>query len=145
QINLVVGDYYKVPSTSQFLQYTKKATDLIAWLWSKTMVLAMLRDVQKALNIANPSRTQRVLGVIRAVLTRWTAHYLAFRRLLDLRTTLEILVKQERDRDTGDAKIVTGDAASRRKAKQMLELIEEPLMWHILAKYLSHSICIVSY
>ncbi|KAG1724673.1 hypothetical protein EDB19DRAFT_1834081 [Suillus lakei] len=69
QINLVVGDYYKVPSTSQFLQYTKKATDLIAWLRSKTMVLAMLRDVQKALNLANPSRTKRVLSVIHAVLT----------------------------------------------------------------------------
>ncbi|KAG2039987.1 hypothetical protein BDR03DRAFT_833031, partial [Suillus americanus] len=67
------------------------------------------------------------------VLIQWTAHYLAFRHLLDLRTTLEILVKQEWDHGTGDAKIVTGDAASRQKAKQMLELIEEPLMWHILA------------
>ncbi|KAG1741755.1 uncharacterized protein EDB91DRAFT_1081567 [Suillus paluster] len=123
QINLVVGDYYKVPSTSQFLQYTKKATDLIAWLRSKTMVLAMLRDVQKALNLANPSQTQWVL---------------AFRCLLDLRTMLEILVKQERDCGTGDAKIVTGDAASCQKAKQMLELIEEPLMWHILAKMITH-------
>ncbi|KAG0699264.1 hypothetical protein DFH29DRAFT_1002138 [Suillus ampliporus] len=127
QKNLVVGDYYKVPSTSQFLQYTKKATNLIAWLRSKTMVLAMLRDVQKALNLANPSQTQWVL-----------AHYLAFRHLLDLRTMLEILVKQERDCDTGDAKIVTGDAASRQKAKQMLELIKEPLMWHTLAKMITH-------
>ncbi|KAG1720850.1 ribonuclease H-like domain-containing protein [Suillus lakei] len=92
QINLVVGDYYKVPSTSLFIQYTKKATDLITWLRSKTIVLSMLRDIQKALNLANPSQTQRVLGVICAVLTRWTVHYLTFQRLLDLRATLDILV-----------------------------------------------------
>lgn len=98
------------------------------------MVLSMLRDIQNALNTANPSQTRRVLSVIRAVLTRWTAHYLAFRRLLDLRITLDILVKQERERGN-DAKIVTGDAASRRKAKEMIELIDDPLMWHTLARY----------
>ncbi|KAG1726294.1 ribonuclease H-like domain-containing protein [Suillus lakei] len=114
QINLVVGDYYKVPSTSLFIQ-----------------------DIQKALNLANPSQTQRVLGVIRAVLTRWTAHYLAFRRLLDLRATLDILVRQERERGN-DARIVTGDAASRQKARRMLELIEDPFMWHVLARMLTH-------
>ena len=94
----------------------------------------MLRDIQNALNTANPSQTRRVLSVIRAVLTCWTAHYLAFRRLLDLRITLDILVKQERERGN-DAKIVTGDAASRRKAKEMIELIDDPLMWHTLARY----------
>jgi len=98
------------------------------------MVLSMLRDIQNALNTANPSQTRRVLSVIRAVLTCWTAHYLAFRRLLDLRITLDILVKQERERGN-DAKIVTGDAASRRKAKEMIELIDDPLMWHTLARY----------
>ncbi|OAX33384.1 hypothetical protein K503DRAFT_677079, partial [Rhizopogon vinicolor AM-OR11-026] len=67
------------------------------------------------------------------VLIRWTAQYLAFRRLLDLKTTLDILAKQRRERGS-DAKIVTGDAASRRKAREMLELSEDPLMWHVLAK-----------
>lgn len=94
----------------------------------------MLRDIQKALNLANPSQIQRVLGVIHAVLTHWTAHYLAFRQLLDLQTTLDILVEQER-KHGNDAKIVTGDATSGQKARRMLELIEDPLMWHILARY----------
>ncbi|KAG1722171.1 uncharacterized protein EDB91DRAFT_1240243 [Suillus paluster] len=120
QVNLVVGDYYKVPSTSLFLQYMKKATDLITWLRSKTMVLSMLRDIQKALNAANPSQMQQVLSIIHAVLTCWTAHYLAFRCLLDLRTTLDILAKQERDHSS--------DATSRCKAQEMLELIEDPLI-----------------
>jgi hypothetical protein len=44
-----------------------------------------------------------------------------------LRTTLDILVKQERERGS-EAKIATGDAASRRKAKQMLEFAEDPVM-----------------
>jgi len=66
-------------------------------------------------------------------LTRWTAHYLAFRRLLDIKFALDILVRQEKGLGR-DSKIVTGDAAARRKATEMLKLIEEPEMWLILTR-----------
>lgn len=74
QTNLIVGDFFK--SDTEFLQYTDKATELIGWLWGKTYILA-LREVQQ-------TNSLRVLAVIRAVLTRWTAHYLAYRRLLEI-------------------------------------------------------------
>ncbi|KIK96853.1 hypothetical protein PAXRUDRAFT_10540 [Paxillus rubicundulus Ve08.2h10] len=67
QINLVVGDYFKVISVV-FMKYTKKATELIMWLGSKTRILALMRDIQKAVSMANGSKT-RILSVIQAVLT----------------------------------------------------------------------------
>ncbi|KAG1883224.1 hypothetical protein F4604DRAFT_1575833, partial [Suillus subluteus] len=96
KINLIVGDYFKSSGGTVYLAYSKKASDLISWLQSKTLVLATLRDIQLALNSTNPSRPHCVLAVIRAVLTRWTTHYLAFRRLLDLKLALNILVRQEK-------------------------------------------------
>jgi hypothetical protein len=70
-----VGDFFK--SDAEFLQYTDKATELIGWLQGKTYVLALLREVQR-------TNSLRILTVIRAVLTRWTAHYLAYRHLLEI-------------------------------------------------------------
>ena len=75
QTNLIVGDFFK--SDTEFLQYTDKATELIGWLRGKTYILALLREVQQ-------TNSLHVLAVIRAVLTRWTAHYLAYRRLLEI-------------------------------------------------------------
>ncbi|KAI6043223.1 hypothetical protein EDC04DRAFT_2512565, partial [Pisolithus marmoratus] len=68
------------------------------------------------------------------VLTRWTAHYLAFHQLLHLLNPLKILVAHERGR--GDKPhIIVGDATGHRKAAAMLELIENSLCWHTLARY----------
>jgi hypothetical protein len=69
QVNLVVGKYFK--SNADVLKYTDKATQLIAWLRSKTLVLAMLQKVRADANLMP-------LSVIRAVLTRWTANYMAY-------------------------------------------------------------------
>ena len=92
----MVGDYFKVSEAQVFVTCTKHATELITWLQSKTQVLAMLRDIQKGINLANPSASHRILSVIQAILTRWTAHYLAYHRLLDLINPLKILVAHER-------------------------------------------------
>jgi hypothetical protein len=75
QINLVVGKYFK--SNAGVLKYANKATQLIAWLRSKTLILAMLHKVRIATNLSP-------LAVIRAVLTRWKAHYMAYWHLLEL-------------------------------------------------------------
>ncbi|KAG1726523.1 uncharacterized protein EDB91DRAFT_1061573, partial [Suillus paluster] len=133
KINLIVGDYFKSLGGMIYLGYLKKASDLISWLRSKTLVLATLRDIQVALNSTNPSHPHHVLTVIRAVLTRWTAHYLTFRRLLDLKFALDILVRQEKSLRR-DSKIITGDTASQKKATEMLALIEDPVMWMTLAQ-----------
>ena len=135
KINLVIGDYFESSGAEIYLGYSTKASELITWLRSKTLVLAALRDIQHALNSTGTSHPRRVLTIIRPVLTRWTAHYLAFRRLLDLKFALDILVRQEKDLQVSrDSKIVTGDAAAQRKATAMLKLIEDPVMWLILTR-----------
>ncbi|KAI5983696.1 hypothetical protein EDD15DRAFT_2201843 [Pisolithus albus] len=106
QVNLVVGDYFKVSEVQTFLTTTKKAT------------------------------SRKVLGVIRAVITHWTAHYLAYHQLLDLLFALQILTRHERERKTGGSEqhIIVGDAVSCRKAEEMLAVIEDSLFWHTLEK-----------
>ncbi|KAG0693377.1 hypothetical protein DFH29DRAFT_985488 [Suillus ampliporus] len=121
QINLVVSDYFKSSSGTVYLGYSKKASDHISWLQSKTLVLATLRDIQVALNSTNLSSPHHVLTVICA--------------LLDLKFALDILIRQEKGLGQ-DSKIVTGDAASRKKATEMLGLIEDPVMWMTLARFL---------
>ena len=78
QINHVVYDYFGQPSTLILLKYADTATKLITWLQSKTFVLGLIRAIQEC-NISS-----QMLAVIHAVLTRWTAHYLAFKQLLEL-------------------------------------------------------------
>jgi hypothetical protein len=44
QVNLVVGDYFRSPI--DVLWYTDTANELITWLCSKTLVLALLQKAQ---------------------------------------------------------------------------------------------------
>ena len=129
QVNLVVGKYFK--SNADVLKYTDKATQLITWLRSKTLVLAMLRKVRADANLMP-------LSVIRAVLTRWTAHYMAYRRLLELRPALESVVAndamQARDEDRT---VITGDAKAKRTSSQMVTIIKDPLFWHAITRFVA--------
>ena len=67
-MNLVVGDYFG--DQKELIPWTKQATELIGWLCSKSLVLTMLHKVHKQAGLP-------ALSVLRAVLTRWTAHYMA--------------------------------------------------------------------
>lgn len=74
--------------------------------------------------------------MIRAVLTRWTAHYLAFSRLLELHLPLKALVNQDAMAPS-DKKILipsSGSAANKKKAREMVAIIETPVFWHALAR-----------
>ncbi|KAJ3777435.1 hypothetical protein FB446DRAFT_615658, partial [Lentinula raphanica] len=117
-INLIVGDYFKVDQ--EFLTYSKDASELITWMRSKIYVLALIRSTQL-------DTRQPVVTVIRAVLTRWTSHYLAFRRLLDLRKTLDYIVAK--DQILPESQLVTGDAKGKEKARKMIKLIKNLDFW----------------
>ena len=87
QNNLIVGNSFR--RDAEFLQYADEATELIDWLRGQTYVLALLRNVQQ-------TNCLHVFAVLRAVLTRWTAHYdLAYRRLLEIRLSFQILVEND--------------------------------------------------
>jgi len=92
------------------------ATQLITWLRSKTRVLANLP-----------------LTVLRAVITRWTAHYMAFRRLLQLNTKLKSLAYNDESVSESERILVTGDRASQRKARDMVDIIKDPIFWRSIA------------
>ena len=78
-MNLVVGDYFR--DQKDLIPWTKQATELIDWLYGKSLVLAMLQKVHKEAGLP-------ALSVLKAVLTRWTAHYMAYQCLLELHTAL---------------------------------------------------------
>ena len=112
------------------MDYADKATRLITWLRSKTLVLAMIRKVRADANLTS-------LSVIRAVLTRWTAHYMAYQRLLKLQPALESVVANDamQSRDE-DKTVITGDAKAKRKSCQMVAIIKDSLFWHSLRLFL---------
>ncbi|KAE9385656.1 hypothetical protein BT96DRAFT_820684, partial [Gymnopus androsaceus JB14] len=68
-----------------------------------------------------------------AVLTRWTSHYLAFRRLLEMRAILEFIVTK--DRMQPESQLVTGDKKSKEKAQAMIKVIENHDFWLALVRY----------
>lgn len=127
KINLVVGDYFSIQTA--YIEYSKTACELITWLRSKTYILAQLKDVQV-------KSGKQPLAVIRAVLTRWTAHYLAFSRLLELQHPLKVLVSHDAMAQPNN-KILNpsgGNAASKKKAREMVAIIENSAFWHALAR-----------
>jgi hypothetical protein len=99
------------------MEYTEMATELITWLRSKTRILHYLP-----------------LAVLRAVLTRWTAHYTAYRRLLDLSLTLIRLAEMDlQNSDERTRVMITGDRSAQQKARNMVEIIKNPIFWQKLS------------
>ena len=126
-MNLIVGDYFK-SQKADIKKWANKAMALITWLWSKTIILAAIRS-QHAENHLS------MLAVIRAVITQWTAHYLAYHRLLELHGTLKVVVANDEEKRAEDKIVVTGDAKAKAKARKMVKLIsDEPLFWHGIAR-----------
>ncbi|KAH9079140.1 hypothetical protein EDB83DRAFT_2178078, partial [Lactarius deliciosus] len=124
---LIVGDYFKAESI--YVKHSKMASELISWLRSKTYVLACLRQIQTQYR-------KPPLTVIRAVLTRWTAHYLAFKRLLELQLALRALVTQDAMASSNQQVFISPGltAANKRKAHAMKAIIEDDTFWHSLAR-----------
>jgi len=78
--------------------------------------------------------TGTALAIIRAVLTRWTAHYQAYKRLLELKATLQMLVSAEATRPESKKMIITGDKKAKDHATEMLDVIMNSRFWHAIAR-----------
>jgi hypothetical protein len=126
QINLVVGNY--LACETLFVRISREASELISWLRGRTFVLALIRETQASLNKATVS-------VLRIILTQWTAHFLAFRRLLELRQTLDIIVTQEENRADDQKLIIKGKREAKEQARKMMKLIQNPVFWHSIARF----------
>ena len=92
------------------LKYTETTSQLITWLRSKSRILAHL-----------------LLSVLWAILTYWTAHYMAYCCLLQLYPSLRALNYGDKTKPDHEKVLVSGDAAAKRKATEMVEIIEDPV------------------
>ena len=73
-------------------------------------------------------------SVIRAVITRWTAHYLAYSRLINLRPALMVITTNNSARVQSrlGSHIITGNVATKNKAERMIAAIVDPRFWSSL-------------
>ncbi|KAI0782452.1 hypothetical protein BC629DRAFT_1289429, partial [Irpex lacteus] len=126
---LIVGDYFKCKA--DILDYAPRAEQVITWLRSKTYVLALLRNIQERVNPGAPP-----LSVVRAVLTRWTSHYLAYRRLLRLQPYLMTMIAQ--DEAGKESQIITGTAAAKAKAIEIISHLKDSDFWRAIERMKSH-------
>ena len=96
------------------------ADDLVTWLQSKIIVLALISDACSILEENIPS------SVICAVITRWTTHYLAYDWLITLCPVLMVVVTNNTAQMVSrmGSRIITGNASAKQKATRMIELIK---------------------
>jgi hypothetical protein len=80
QINLIVGDYLGL--RVDFLACVPKALHVIKWINNHSRALGIFRREQ--LQTFN-----KILSLILPVITRWTAHYLSLRRLLEVEAPMK--------------------------------------------------------
>jgi hypothetical protein len=112
--------------------YSTKADQAIAWLRSKTFILGLLRQIQTRLNPKSPPLT-----VIRPVLTRWTSRYLAYCRLLQLRTSIQAMLEQ--DDALCSSQIITGTGSAKVKATETITCLRDEGFWIAIKRQVSHS------
>ena len=103
------------------MECAEQANEVIIWLRSRTFLLALLTEIQE-------SNGKPPLTVILAVLTRWTTHYLSYKRLLELQSSLFMLKDHSRLQESGTRE-------SQQKTDEMVGIIGNPVFWHHLAQY----------
>jgi hypothetical protein len=57
----------------------------------------------------------------------------AYRRLLQLYPSLKGLVLSDLTKPDSEKVLISGDSAAKRKAREMVTIIENPLFWHSIA------------
>jgi hypothetical protein len=106
------------------------ANELITWLQSKTLVIALLQKAQL-------DTRGTALAVIQAVLTRWTAHYQAYKHLLKLQGALQILVSAENAQPDLKKLVATGERKAKDHANKMMEVITDSMFWRAMLSNVS--------
>ncbi|EED85429.1 predicted protein [Postia placenta Mad-698-R] len=131
QINLVVGDYFKLGSSVVFFVWAECADDLIAWLHKWTYILGVLRDIQISLR-------KTPLTIIHAVITHWTAHYLAYHHLLKLQPTISWVIQDDEACGQESHFIAGTKQAARTKSNEMVKLMKNSVFWESIAHIKCH-------
>ncbi|KAI4519678.1 hypothetical protein K525DRAFT_205497 [Schizophyllum commune Loenen D] len=131
QLNLVVYDY--VHRAGDWISETlSKCAIIINWFTSHKRALSMLMDEERR----SPEQWTRLKTFIRAVITRWTTHYLSVRRMAELREVLQVLaiVRRSQLLLAGGEKQEQIDAAD-----GVIKIVEDGSFWtniDVLKRYL---------
>ena len=75
------------------------------------------------------------LSVLCAVITRWTAHYLSYTRIYDVRFPLEALIELDPTLPEKERCVIFGDEKAQEKARHMVAVIQDPLFWPAIDRY----------
>ena len=91
-------------------------------------------EAQEAMHWINVAGVpSAILTLIRVVITRWTAHFLAFKWLLDLKWVLDHLIQNDELLPPKDQCLTASDSKACKKAKKMIALIKNSEFWHSIA------------
>src|SRR6267154_5770751 len=98
----------------------------------------LLQSTDKNTRDVQQTNSLHVLAVLRAVLTRWTAHYdLAYRRLLEIRLSFQILVENDNKLELRNYQLLLGDAFAWERSWKNIAVIQNCAFWHALARYIN--------
>lgn len=123
QINLIVGDFFKLHDDC--LRSVAEALDIVKWFNNHGAALDLLRGMQISVYDG------RVLALILPVITRWTAHYQALRRLLQIYEAVRACVLQNRQK----LLVCAGPKAEmKRTAERILLICESREFWERITK-----------
>jgi hypothetical protein len=108
----------------------RRQSNRVYWLASRqNYVLVLLRAIQE-------TNSLHISSVIRAVLTHWTAHHLAYRRLLEIRLSLQILVENDEKLELRNQQLLPGDASAWEGSRKNIAVIKNNGFWNALARYI---------
>jgi hypothetical protein len=123
QMNLIVGDYLKL--RIDFLQCVNQAVEVVKWFNNHSRALGLLRVEQEI-------TYRKVLALILPVITRWTAHYLSCRRLLEVSTAIRACGLRHKE----TLVLCAGNKAdAKAKARSIIATTQDDMFWTRLAKY----------
>ncbi|KAJ7653902.1 ribonuclease H-like domain-containing protein [Mycena polygramma] len=130
QFQLILGDYFKVYIEASLI--AEDATALIGWINNHGRVRKVFDESQAAVSMDRNAGRIIVLVYLVANLTRWTTHFVAFKRLFLLREALHLAVLQKRNAIIAAAVgAATSTEGQRLKedAERMCALIEDKPFW----------------
>jgi hypothetical protein len=123
QINLIVGDFLSLKV--DLLKCVPTALEVIKWFNNHSRASGILRAEQ--LSVPNG----KALILILPVITRWTAHYLSLRRLLQVEGPLKACYNKY----ASVLLLCAGPKVeAKQKAEEVREIVEDPSFWKNVRK-----------
>jgi hypothetical protein len=122
QIQLVIGDYLSLKDGTT--ECVKLALEVINWFNNHSRALGLLNSEQRA-------TYGKVLALILPVITRWTAHYLSSRRLLEVSVAIRACVMKHKEKLIN----CSGPKAdAKAKAESVMAIVECNRFWECLVE-----------